>query len=490
MASTSAQKPRVTVAQLRKEVQSQSSTIDNMAESMTDLRMQLEDRGWRRWGNDYAADGIKLDTIKVVADELRSWVVGGGIMKKLAEDRGDTIYGDGVKFVNYVKAKKAFESPNNVEKLFSVDAMQEINRGHCTDGVIVLLVHKVTKEIMRFGIGEMGEPYIDGEDTERTNYVRRTYTRVTPAKPEGESVTVFYVTDTCPPKKANLKRVDMGADTFIPVDTNYTAVVWDVNRQIGWPFGLPDLLASLQWAEKYTGYLKNQDRFAEALAALAWEYKSATAAQAKAVGASIAKPMEAGGSANHTSGTEMKALPGGSAVSFENGAPLAAQAAAAAGITVDTLLAKSQSAAAQTLDPHVKKMATARRLSATAVFKRIGRLLGAPNLEVVWPDLETESPFREAQMLIAAYGQGVFEADEIRGPLAHRIRLPLEDGSKAPEDALVPNTERALKAAAAAKPEPAAATGNGTNSQGQDALGVGNLSSGDNEARDDGEVNA
>jgi len=480
---------RVTVASLKEMLTEQALNAGVMQESMERLQLQLEDRHWERTGNTHSASGLDLKTVQDVAKNLRGWITGGGIMKRLCELRGDTIYGDGVTFSNYTKAKTAFESANNVEKLFSVEAMQEINRAHATDGVIVFLIHKETKEIIRYGIEDMGDPYLDGNDQERSWYVRRTYKRVTPAKPKGETVTVFYATDMCPVKKSGWAKIDVGNDTKIEVDQDYKAVVWSVNRQVGWPFGIPDLLASLQWAEKYTGYLKNQDRFAEALASIAWEYKNTSAAAAKIAGAAIATPQTVAATANHAAGTEMKALPGGSAVSFENGQPLAAQAAAAAGVTVDSLLAESQAAAAQTLDPDVKKMAAARRLSATTILKRIGKLLNAPNLEVIWPDLETESPFREAQMIVAAYGTGVLNPDEIRGPLAHRIRIPLADGSKAPKDAIIPNTKAALKAAADAKPAAgtSTATGNGTNSQGQDVLGVGKTPA-SNTARDKGEV--
>ena len=136
-------------------------------------------------------------------------------------------------------------------------------------------------------------------------------------------------------------------------------------------------------------------------------------------------------------------------------------------------------------------MAASRRLHATSIFKRIGALLGAPNLEVIWPDLDRESPFREAQMIITGWDTGLFKPEEVRPALAQRIRVPLKEGSKAPDDVLIPNTKGALKAAADAKPDPVApgapAKGKVGNKQGV-ATKVGKLSDGDNTGRDRGET--
>lgn len=489
MTEQPARKPRKTIAALEEQIVEQGRSI-------TRLKIQLEDRGWQLVGNDYSVNGLDLQTIKTVAEDLRTHITGGGMMKRITEIRGDIIYGDGVGFADFAKAKSAFTSANNIDKLFSVEALLEINRAHCTDGQIVLLVHKRTKDIVRFGVDDLVSLYVDMQDKERVWYVKRRFQRITAKAPEGETVERYYVADTCPAAKAGRKQITESG-TKVIVDQDYVAVIWDVNRQVGWTLGVPDLLPALQWVEQYTAYLKGQARFAEALAMIAWQYKAQTTDQAKRMAATVSD-KEAGQTAVATAGMDLIPMKGNSDVSFENGEPLAAQAAAAGEVPVDSLLAKSATAAATSLDPDVKRMAKARQQSATTFFKRIGKLLGAPNLRVIWPDLESESPFRESQMIVAAWGTGMFEADELRTALAARLRIELEEGSKAPTDVYPPNTKRALKMAAdvAPKPDPTAPSapagkkpkGKGTvNKQGDDALGVGKLSDGDNTARDKGE---
>jgi hypothetical protein len=509
--STTPAKPRNTVqVRLENLVNQQAKDITRMTESMADLQLAIEDRGWTRGGNQYSATGLDLPALRIISDDLRSWIVAGGMMKRIIELRGNSIYGDGVGFKNFAKAVKPFTSPNNVVKLFSTAAMQEINRGHGTDGSIVFLVNKKTKEISRYGIEETGLPFVDSNDRETTWFVRRTFTRITMDSAVGTLVDEYYPTDLCPADKVNGSLIAQYDGNVVPINTDFTAVIWDVNKQVGWPLGIPDLLPSLQWAEKYTDYLKDQSKFAKALAQIAWQYRAQNTDQAKKIAAAIS-PDGIADSAIQTPGMDMKALPGNSGVTFDNGAALAAQAAAAGEVSKEDLLAEGQYSPGSRLDPNVRKMIGARRQAASEIFKRIGKLLGAPNLEVIWPNIDDEDPFRDSQMIVAAWGTGIYSAAEIRGPLAQRTGIELAEGSSAVKGVIIPNNQKAIDDATAAAVAAAKkvsddakvaadqkAAGVGTavpgtsagtaNKQGKNALGVGKLSNKDNTARDNGET--
>ncbi|MET4703035.1 hypothetical protein [Frigoribacterium sp. UYMn621] len=511
---TTPAKPRNTVqVRLENLAKAQGKEITRMTESMADLQLAIEDRGWTRGGNQYSTTGLDLPALRIISDDLRSWLVGGGMVKRICEIRGNSIYGDGVGFKNYAKAINAFTSPNNVVKLFSTAAMMEINRSHGTDGTVVFLINKTTKQISRYGIEEMGLPFVDSNDRETTWFVRRTFTRITMDDAVGTLVDEYYPTDLCPADKLNGSLIAQYDGNIVPINTNFTAVVWDVNKQVGWPLGIPDLLPSLQWAEKYTDYLKDQSKFAKALAQIAWQYRAQNTDQAKKIAAAIT-PDGIADSAIQTPGMDMKPLPGNSGVTFDNGAALAAQAAAAGEVTKEDLLAEGQYAPGARLDPNVRKMIGARRQAATEIFKRIGKLLGAPKLEVVWPNIDDEDPFRDAQMIVAAFQTGAFSPSEIRPALAHRTGIELAEGSTVPKGVITPNNQKAIDdataaAVAAAKkvsdnaqvaadqkaagmPMPTAAdtaskpgTSAGLqNQQGKDSLGVGKVSLGDNTTRD------
>lgn len=502
---------RVTKAQLEAVVVNQAHQVRQLSEDIGTLQLAIEDRGWSRGGNQHEATGLDLHSIKIISKDLRAWIVAGGIIKRIIELRGNTIYGDGVGFKGIAKAKTPFNSTNNVAKLFSADALMQINRSHGSDGSVVFLVEKDTKDIVRYAVHEMGAPYLDPNDSERVWFVRRHYTQYDIETGIGKEIDEFIATDMLPSSEANVSKImppstltSASTSAAIPVNKNYTAVVWDVNKQVGWPLGIPDLLPSLQWAEKYTDYLKDQGKFAKALAQIAWQYRAQNTDQAKKIAAAIT-PDGVADSIIQTPGMDVKPLPGNTGVSFDNGQALAAQAAAAGEVTVDDLLAKTQVAAAgASIDPQVANMATARRLSATTFFQRIGKLLGAPNLQVIWPDLQSESPFREAQMIVNAWSTGLYSPDEVRAPLSSRLRLDIDETAKAPKGILIPNNSESIAKGEtttttdsdgntvtvqkvggppAAGKAPAGKVGN---KQGQ-STGVGKLSDGDNTTRDKGE---
>ena len=508
MPTTVSTTPRTTVSELRKTMERQqtdhNSEVKVLREGLADLVLAIEDRGWAVPGtNSYMTTGLDVYQLQIVADSLRTWLSSGSLIKRIAELRGTTIYGDGVGFSNYDKAKKPFEnSQNNIDMLFSAEALMEINRAHCTDGTIVFLVHNKTKEIQRYTLQQMGQPFVDASNNERIWFVRRMFVKRDTQHPLGVQIDEFIPTDVCPPEELNNPNIVEETGNTIPINKNYTAVTWRVNGQVGWPFGIPDLLPALQWAEKYTDYLKDQSKFAKAIAQIAWQFRAQNPDQMQKMAAAL-RPDGIGDTMGLTPGMDMKPLSGNSDIVFVNGKPLAAQAAAAGEVMVEDVLAERDSTASgSTLDPTVLNMAAARRSSATSFFKRIGKLLGAPNLEVIWPNLSSESPFREAQMIIAAWDTGTFFAEEIRPALAQRLRVPLVKGDAPPKDVLIPGTQAAVKASAppalpapGAEPDPTLIPGNkpGTsaghsNAQGKDALGVGKPSAGDHTARNRGEL--
>jgi hypothetical protein len=452
-------KPRVTAAMLRAELEASRASNTAIESALTELSLKYEDAQWRLLSGsgqpDIVIDGLKLEVIQLLSDELRAWSV-GGILKQVVDRRFELIYGDGVGFSSFARARTPMESANNVAKLFSIAALEAISNAHDTDGQVVFLLNNSSKELTRVFLKDLAQPYLDGDDHENVWFVRREWTKITKAKPEGELVTRYYPTDICPANMKSRTEIDNGGGDKVKIDRAFTAYIWDVNKKGGWTYGLPNLSASLDWARRYTAYLKTQAQFAETLASIAWTAMSADTDQAKKFGAVMAKKPAGPGIANTTPGLEITPQVGASEVNFDNGAALAAMVAASAGLTVDDLLAKRSDAAAATMDPATKRMAIATRRAAGDFFKRIGKAMGAPNLQVIWPDLETESPFREAQMIISAYGEGLFDPNEVRGPLAQRVRIPIKEGSKAPSDVLIPNTKSALKAAADVAPKPAA----------------------------------
>lgn len=471
------------------------AVIENaVRENYSRLEREIDTRGWRRLGNDYTANGLSLQSIKKISEELRGQITASSIIGRLAELRGSYFYGDGVGFKNLGRAKSAFLNDRNIAKLFSVPALLELNRAHGSDGNVVAIV-EANKTITLPPLIEIGDPFVNPDDKSEVWFVRRTYTKTTIQSAFPVEVDMFIPTLDVPAeiRASRAPSVDVGNGKSVRIEWDRTAVLWATNTQTGQPLGTPDLLSALQWSEKYGSFLKNQHRFAEAVAAIAWHFTASNSDAARSIAEATVNGL--GGIARNlatTDNTTATRLGGASDVNFDNGRPMAALAAAGAGMLVDELLGEGGTAAAKQIDPQVRRAVEARRREATVFFQRVGKALGAPKLEVIWPNLSDETPFREAQMIIAAWGTGLYDPETIRRELAQRLGVDLEEGSKAPVGVMIPNNAETEKLKSAKTDNQQQSDGDsrdgGTNGQGKDVLGVGKLSDGDNTARDQGET--
>lgn len=472
--------PSTQIQTLKRELAESNGTINNLVESVADLRIALEDRNWTNLTTlEHDTNGIDLDLIKTRSDELRAHVAAGALVKRITELRGTYIYGDGVMFDKVGKAKTAMDDLKNQDVLFSSNAMLEVNRSHCTDGNLFFLVNPGTKKLMRIPIGEITAWWANPDDNEDVWYVRRQWTRQNPVTLLDETIHRWYRCDTAPPSSKRKRLPGPGGTPQVVVDQEWAAVVHQVNRQVGWTWGIPDLLPSLQWAERYAAYLKSQTKYAEALSAIAVQYKAKTTKAAQQAQSVVRKAGTAGSAV--TGDTDIIAQRGASDVNFDNGRALAAQAATGGEVSVIAALSDSGAAAgsfgaASTLDAPQFKMVSARRNSMTAFYKRIFKLLGAPNVEVTWPQLEDDALHRQATMVLGLWGSGLFKPEVMQKRLAEIADIAAP--GNVPEGILLPNNEKSLPRKdidgdlAGQKPSGANAQANG---QGQDELKLGKV---------------
>jgi hypothetical protein len=157
-------------------------------------------------------------------------------------------------------------------------------------------------------------------------------------------------------------------------------VMWDtpvqhvaVNRVDGWSFGIGDAYASIAWARGYKEFLDDWSKLTKSLARYAWRITAPKKSQAqnaatKARDAALRAPVlgsEAGATAAMAS-ANLEAIPkSGATIDSQSGRPLAAMVAAALGVPVTMLLADpgvtGARATAETLDAPTKNEMTMRR---------------------------------------------------------------------------------------------------------------------------------
>jgi len=490
--------------------QTRTEEIAQLTEGMRELNASYGRQFGPNWmllygngGNDYDADGLELDTIKSISDDLRSHIVAGALMKRLSEVRGDYIYGDGIKFkqVPTTFRTSVLEDPKNQDCLFSVKALKELNAAHCSDGNIVMGVNTKNKRLFRIPIFEITAHYANPEDNEDIWAVRRAWATTTPGDTNAKPMERWYKTDMAPAgfTKATLRGQ---FNDNVAIDRDSIVVIDKVNSQVGWTWGVPDLLASLQWAERYGTYLKFQHKFAQSLSMIAVQYKAATE-KGQATAKSIVRNPGAAGNSVTGSDFDIVAQKGASDVSFDNGRPMASAAASAAGISVVTALADPGATgaaygAATALDDPTTRMVQARRQSFELFLRRILRLLGQKKVTIVWPKLSDDPLYRQTQSVLGALGSGLFEGDELRDHLAAMLDIDLTAKS-VPDGYLLPNNSHSWQLSSIdpaatmqasiknGEPVPSQAT-DGSNSQangqGRDSLGIGNTLGDSNDLRD------
>lgn len=465
-------------------LESQQRLVDDLYEGMRDLQFALEQRGWKllRGGVDQKDfDGLDLEAIKLISDELRSYLTGGSLAKRLIEVRANFVVGGGgVEYDQVGGAKRALDDLKNQTKLFGSGGLQEIVRAQGTDGTVILLVNTLTKEIRRLPLHRVDALYVDPRDHEDILFVKERYREETVENPQGKDVEVWYRVDLNDSAAAKRRATIKEGDRSVKIDKQWVAVIDSVNTQVGHTLGTPDLLASLPWLDRYNEYLNTQLEFQKALSLIAVHIKNKTT-KSKAQSQSAIKGGGRAGIATTGEDTSIEAQRGGSDVSFENGRPLASMASTGAEVSVvhalsDPGASGSSYGSASNLDSPTQKMIAARREALSMLLKRVFALLGAPKAVIKWPRVEDEATYRLIQAIATMWQTGLFKPEELRGKFGDLVDLAIS--GPAPSDVLIPNTKSALEAASKVKQDEAAASAESaakfaTNGQGQDNLGIG-----------------
>jgi hypothetical protein len=158
----------------------------------------------------------------------------------------------------------------------------------------------------------------------------------------------------------------------VEVDKNVTLFDQKFNGQVGWPLGVPDLIAAVAWAKMYSDAMKRGKSMTDAMAQLAFKAVSGLRGGAGQTAAKIAGSTGAGNTASMVTGNDLVPLStAGKGYDFTTLRPIAAMVAAAAQVSTIDLLADPSAAgssygSAATLDPPKKRAMVMRQNSGRA----------------------------------------------------------------------------------------------------------------------------
>jgi hypothetical protein len=418
--------------------------------AMASALLSLDDDGWRDISTSVTEDGFALIDIKRAAKKIRETSEGNPLLKRGAGLRTSYIFGRGIHFNQQPpRIKRLMETMQNQDVLFSPEAQVINERSHFTDGQFFVLGNVETKSFQRIPFDEISGVVTNPDDNEEIWYYRRTWTRKVHdlnnvTNNESKILNVWYPADT------------YGATRFAsriqnqPVDPSFRMFASRVNRRAGKIWGVPDAFPALPWAHAYNEYLKDGSRMLKALSMFAWQLKSKTRAGASNAAAAIANPTVAGSTAVLGQDMELSSMPrSGGGIDLTDGRPLGSMVASALEVSVVALLSDPGTSGAygtaQTLDVPTIKAMEARQHVWTMFYKRIMDFMGAREVEINWPKIETEPSQRLMQALALAKETNAIWEDEYREAVIETLDIPrLHDSSPSMTPAVPANNGSAV----------------------------------------------
>ena len=412
--------------------------VEVLSESVRDLSLQLEDRGWKRVGSDDEST-LSRSAIVQAAQDGRALAVAHPLVRRGISLRTSYVHGQGGPQlsvetdddrVNQV-VQDWWSARENLNALTGPEARARLERSLSTDGnvFVVCFTNPSTGEVTNRTIPmeQITRIITNPEDRMQTWFYERTYTRRTdPFSTSESTVTVLYP-DLAYAPRSRPRTID-GHEVMWRQPIRHVRV----NDLDGWSFGIGDTFSIAPYARGYRDFLNDWLKLMKSLSQFAWrgtaEGKRAQRARQALSRAQASVPGNDGSvGATYVSapGETLEAIPKtGATIDADSGRPILAMIAAGLDVPV-TMLSTDPGitgarSTAETLDKPMMLAMRARQDVWAAVFTDIAefvieqairarRLPGSivrdewtqtdhaelsgntPVIHVDWPDLSTAS---------------------------------------------------------------------------------------------------
>ena len=346
-------------ASMAAEVAAGNETIAFLEESIRDMEMMLEDRGWQElgfWGDlQFSRRGLmqasRLCRVMAVANPLIKrglnlriqYVWGGGVTVAARAAGGN----DGEQDVNAV-VQAFLDDPAVVKTLSGAQAHETNERTLGTDGNLfcALFTSPRTGRVQPrlIPLDEVQRVIKNPEDrSEPWLYQRLSLDAA------GNQVVTYHPDVDYQPRRRVLRVNDNAALAGEQLEAG--EILWDapvvhlkVNALADWDFGIGDSFAAIAWARGYKEFLEDWAKLTKALSRFAWRVTSDRPGAAQRAAARISQRTttdtdsgEAGATVGIV-GASLEAIPKtGATINSESGKPLAAMIAAAMDVPVSQL---------------------------------------------------------------------------------------------------------------------------------------------------------
>jgi len=385
------------IAELENEIGHLSYDLREAKEDLLRVADAFDNIGWMPLTVNDAKE-MSLATIKKIAVVSRSLYTMNPFVNRGVNARIGYIWGRGVAFDGVDDIADEIEL--NRKKLFNNTAYTELERVLATDGNAFTALPVGDKNeddvtAFRIPLDQIYSAVSNPQDIEEIWYYRREYNVKTVNGTTGEEkdkkIVKYY------PSIEYYQKLQKSGKSLprrwrdAGVEQNFAIHHVSVNKQVGWRWGVPDILPVIFWAKAYKEYLEDNAMLVKAYSRLAWQIQSGSALGAQAAGAQVMTPptrdpitgelRNIGGTAVTGPGTVATPMPAtGSNVDFDKGSAMAA--AIASGLQVSKVVITSDPgsgnrATAETLDLPTLKAMEARQQFHSDRFMAIFEFWGA-----------------------------------------------------------------------------------------------------------------
>lgn len=396
------------VQEIARELDGANLTIEHLQESLADLELMLEDRGWQRLGV-WADQQFSRHGLESSARLCRAMAIANPLIRRGLNLRIGYIWGSGVEVqaratggedgqqdVNAVV--QTFLDDRDVRKvIWGAQARESNERTLGTDGNLfaaLFTAPRTGRVLPRLvPLEEITDIIKNPQDRTEPWF----YKRVSVAA-NGQTETTYHPDVDFQPTAGRV-QFRRSQDGWLPWDLGDQQmepgeILWDapilhmkVNALSTWDFGIGDAFASIAWARAYKEFLEDWAKLVKALSRFAWRAtaskNSAAQKAADRINASTATTSSVTdggrspvGQTASMVGVNLEAIPKtGATIDSESGKPLASMIAAGMDVPVTMLLGDpgvtGARATAETLDRPTELMAGLRRDAWTEFFDRL-----------------------------------------------------------------------------------------------------------------------
>lgn len=441
---------KLTLEEAEVVIAAMGNNIEVLSESLADVQLALDDIGWRPLGMDVDATEIPLETIKNVAQTTRALLAINPLIKRGIAVRTTYIWGQGVKFEGIEEDDPILIDPTNQKFIFSPEAQTELEACMATDGNLFVLVTKLPSvKMARVPMKQITGTVTAPDNAEDIWFYQRTWDVVvntfSDAQENVKNKVAYYPAADYDWRVNGKPRTIRGK----PVIWESAILENKANKQVGWKWGVADLMSVIFWSKAYKEFLENSATLVKAYSRYAFKITAQSKPGVQAASTKVAnlptrdpqtgEPNNIGSTAVMGNGTTMTPIgrTGGS-VDFEAGLPLAAMVAAGLEIPLTTLTSdggSSNRSGAETLNEPTIKAMQARQKLWSGFYRRLFTYLDKPNVKVIWGRMSDGDIQRAINAVVAAVPMNVLSAQEVRDLFVAILGLP-DDGKLPTEEEL------------------------------------------------------